>query len=438
MRWRTPIGKLTYNCIMINKFHVDGFKSLFNVQVELGVVNVFIGPNGSGKSNLLEAIGVMGAAVHGSIEAETLRYRGVREGSPNSFRISLKSKQSQRIQFAAEGPGASYRIGFSSLPFLSNKLRWPIDSENLFDGNRVLMVRSRGSLNLPGLSPGHDPHRSAISEDTSAAILTLNLRHQDEDQTAAMFAVKFQDEEKVANAQSLLKLLEEYAIYTPTTPVLRGIAQDVAREPLGLGGSGLPQAIEEMLDRENGNLGPFDLNDLWELIDWAEDIYSTPTLQGRASENPILGDDNLKFLDKFMRRDRGTLSSYEASEGSLYVLFTLALLGHEASPRFVGIDNFDQALHPRLVRALTQIICDYLLKDGTRQLVASTHNPLVLDGLDLLDDRIRLFAVDRDLDGATQVNRVLVTDELMAQAESGLSLSRLWVMGRLGGVPKNL
>jgi hypothetical protein len=68
-------------------------------------------------------------------------------------------------------------------------------------------------------------------------------------------------------------------------------------------------------------------------------------------------------------------------------------------------------------------------------MLATTHNPLVLDGLDLLDDRIRLFTVDRDSKGASQVQRVLITEELI---DKGFSLSRLWTTGRLGGVPKAL
>ena len=69
-------------------------------------------------------------------------------------------------------------------------------------------------------------------------------------------------------------------------------------------------------------------------------------------------------------------------------------------------------------------------------MLATTHNPLVLDGLNLLDDRIRLFTVDRDSNGASQIHRVRVTPELMARSEAGFSLSELWTMGRLGGVPK--
>ncbi len=63
---------------MINKFSIQGFKSLHNVRdLELGLVNIFIGANGSGKSNLLEAIGVLGAAISGRVDDQSLLQRGV-------------------------------------------------------------------------------------------------------------------------------------------------------------------------------------------------------------------------------------------------------------------------------------------------------------------------------------------------------------------------
>jgi len=48
--------------LMLTKIIIESFKSLERVEVELGLVNVFVGANGSGKSNLLEAIGVLSAA----------------------------------------------------------------------------------------------------------------------------------------------------------------------------------------------------------------------------------------------------------------------------------------------------------------------------------------------------------------------------------------
>lgn len=62
----------------------------------------------------------------------------------------------------------------------------------------------------------------------------------------------------------------------------------------------------------------------------------------------------------------------------------------------------------------------------------TTHSPLVLDGLDITNDDIRLFAVDRNSKGHSQITRITVSKELL---EEGQSLSRLWINGRLGGVP---
>ena len=63
----------------------------------------------------------------------------------------------------------------------------------------------------------------------------------------------------------------------------------------------------------------------------------------------------------------------------------------------------------------------------------TTHNPLVLDGLDISNDDIRLFSVERDKNGYAQIKRIKVSQELINE---GQPLSRLWINGRLGGVPE--
>ena len=47
---------------MIRNIRIEGFKSIVSQILELGRVNCFIGANGVGKSNVLEAIGILGAA----------------------------------------------------------------------------------------------------------------------------------------------------------------------------------------------------------------------------------------------------------------------------------------------------------------------------------------------------------------------------------------
>jgi predicted ATPase len=142
------------------------------------------------------------------------------------------------------------------------------------------------------------------------------------------------------------------------------------------------------------------------------------------------------FTDRWMEDERNQLSAYDASEGALYVLFALVLALHLDTPRLFAIENLDQAMHPRLARATIRLFCQQILASSPpRQVLLTTHNPLVLDGLDLRGERVRLFTVERNAQGATRVDRVQVSDEIVQAAEDGLSLSRLWVMGRLGGAP---
>ncbi|MYF19866.1 MAG: ATP-binding protein [Synechococcus sp. SB0677_bin_5] len=130
------------------------------------------------------------------------------------------------------------------------------------------------------------------------------------------------------------------------------------------------------------------------------------------------------------------MSAYEASEGALYALFLAVIAGHKDSPPLCAVDSEDHGLNPRLARALMEYLCRwYTTMEEPRQILLTTHNPLILDGLPLQDDRVRLFTVSRTDAGRTSIRRVVVDEGLLEKAERGLSLSRLWVMGHLGGIP---
>jgi hypothetical protein len=77
---------------MIRTLKIESFKSLVELELELGRVNLLIGANGSGKSNLLEAIGIPGAAAFGRVDDETLLRRGVRPGVPKLYKTAFPSK----------------------------------------------------------------------------------------------------------------------------------------------------------------------------------------------------------------------------------------------------------------------------------------------------------------------------------------------------------
>lgn len=78
----------------------------------------------------------------------------------------------------------------------------------------------------------------------------------------------------------------------------------------------------------------------------------------------------------------------------LYVLFLLCLALHPDAPGIFAVDSFDHAMHPRLARETTRLFCKTILEQD-KTVFVTTHNPLVLDGLDLMNDDIRLFAVNK-------------------------------------------
>jgi predicted ATPase len=201
-----------------------------------------------------------------------------------------------------------------------------------------------------------------------------------------------------------------------------------------LAGGRLPEGLQELLhSRSNQTM----LLQVLQQVDWlvayaVEASNSSALPMSLSVPRQKMG---LRFVDKYMSANRNSLSGYDASEGVLYLLFFVVLALHSASPPLIAIDNFDQALNPRLARDFTRVFCEWVVERGERQILLTTHNPLVLDGLPLQDPRVRLFAVDRSRKGATIVNRVEVTDAIMSRTEKGMTLSQQWVMGHFGGVP---
>lgn len=63
--------------ISIEKITIKNFKSIYDASFEPGNVNVFIGANGSGKSSILEAIGILSAAMSDRVNNNALQRKGI-------------------------------------------------------------------------------------------------------------------------------------------------------------------------------------------------------------------------------------------------------------------------------------------------------------------------------------------------------------------------
>lgn len=396
-------------CGMITKITIESFKSIEKAEIELGNLNVFVGANGSGKSNVLEAIGVLSAAADGRVNDQTLLQRGVRPGVPKLYKSAFPSgsQQPSHIYFSGSSELAHYDVSLNN-PMADPSPSWRFKTELLERGTAKLASRGPNLRNNPN------------TENGLAALELVKLKEGD----AALL---------------LMRRLQNYVIYSPTTPVLRGVLPETQpRQPVGLSGGRLPEAVNELLlatlDDESAQSV---CDEALDLIGWARNYRSATAsslpLSPAASSSPFV----IRFVDKYMKSGRNVISGYDASEGALYVLFLAVLAAHPKAPSFCAVDNADHGLNPGLATALTQRFAEWILgSTDDRQVLMTSHNPAVLDGLPLQDDRVRLFTVDRDNKGKTIIKRVVVNEKLLGLADkTGFPLSRLWMNKLIGGMP---
>lgn len=236
----------------------------------------------------------------------------------------------------------------------------------------------------------------------------------------------------VHDDEEVLKNLEEkifhYAIYSPDIDALRGLTSGVTLYPLGLHGEGLDVLLGQ-LPKEDLAL----VKDVVkQFVPWVDDM--TFDFEGMYKfQGYKLGrsKSDLYFRDSYMQRKNNLFSAENANEGVLVLLFYLALLVSRSTPRFLAIDNIDTGLNPRLCRYLMKVV-GQLVEQYDKQLLITTHNPAILDGITLDGDGTRLFVVERSDEGYTRINEL----KTKPATERRMKLSEMWMNGLIGGIPE--
>lgn len=158
------------------------------------------------------------------------------------------------------------------------------------------------------------------------------------------------------------------------------------------------------------------------LLDWYDD-FDLP-------ENLMSNEYALKIKDRYLHNNLQYFDQRSTNEGFLYLLFYPTLFISKDTPTFFAIDNIDTSFNPKLCMELTRNLAA-LAKKHKKQVIVTTHNPAILDGLNLKDENQRLFVVRRNDDGHTKATRVEY------KAERSMKLSEVWTNGLIGGLPEN-
>ena len=114
-----------------------------------------------------------------------------------------------------------------------------------------------------------------------------------------------------------------------------------------------------------------------------------------------------------------------ASDGTLKMLAYLVVLYDPEPPRFIGIEEPENFLHPRLLLELAE---ECRKASERSQLLITSHSPFFLNGM--RPEEVRVLY--RDENGFTQVERVSDNPKVRAMVAAGASLGHLWMEGHFG------
>lgn len=391
---------------MISNISIKNFKSVVDVSIPLGRFNLLIGANGCGKSNILEGIAIGAAASSDKLDYEYFANRGIRVVEPRFMFPAFDGVDSGMITIRVRGGADDY---LTLNIFYNEKQKpayWETDSVNInwfikYLKDKMFKDKSRSHEILDLINKLEDS-KHHLSKD-------LRLKQPENNQSEIM---------------PVDPDLTQYLIYSLEESKLRQADNSNRTYPLGRHGEGLFAYLKELAQRQDA-LDIFnEIKDNLKILDWFDDI--------QVPSGQLSSEFNLKLKDSYLAETINIFDQRSTNEGFLYLLFYFTLVISDETPRFFAIENIDTAFNPKLCREVIKRLVALAKKHG-KQIIATTHNPAILDGLDLRDDEQKLMVVQRSIDGYTKV-RTLRKDETV---NSDLSLSQLWLRGFIGGLPNN-
>ena len=360
---------------MIEKIQIQNFKSIYNLELEVGRVNLFIGENGSGKSNLLEALVFVSASESNMLANEFLVSRGLRVPEPELMRSAFDERDKEK----------------------------DIEIDIYYDNN----VNDRYNF-----SNTNQPY-SQWKIQTSLDYAIFHFENYD---------INEYDLNKVLSMKHSINF-KNFIIYSPENTALRVFQKEGQIQPLGINGEGLLKLLKVINSYEDKSYINTIIESL-QLFNWFEDI-TIPTDISSVEDRVII-------KDKFLYRE---FTQRSANEGFLFILFYITLIVAKETPKAFAIDNIDASLNPKLCTKLTTILTD-LAKKYDKQIFLTTHNPAILDGIDLNDEEEKLFVVSRNKKGHTRMKEITAKDKPKSSDDEPLHLSEDFLRGYLGGLPK--
>ncbi len=380
----------------IDYLRVKNYRALRDVELKnLTPLTVLLGPNGSGKSTVFDVFAFLSECFDTGLRRAWDRRGRAKElksrGSDGPVVIEIKYRE----------PGYSpvtYHLAIDErrgVPVVSEEwLQWTRGGPG--KPFRFLDYREGRGKAISGESP-----------DSTATRLEIPLKSSD---LIAVNALgQFADHPRVG---ALREFITGWYVSYFSVDETRGQPEAGPEERLSRTGDNVANVIQFLAERH-----PDRLEEVFEVlrqrVPRVESVLAEPMADGR-----------LLLQIKDAPFDHPVLARF-ASDGTLKMLAYLVLLYDPNPPAFIGIEEPENFLHPRLLPELAEE-CRKASERG--QLLVTTHSPFFVNAL--RPEEVRVLY--RDEDGYTRAVRAADIQGIPDFMAAGALLGQLWVEGRFG------
>ena len=347
---------------MLETVGITNYKSISNLKLSLGLVNVFIGENGAGKSNILEALALAGAAQAGKLDNEFLASRGVRVTTPQMMRSAFaKADEEKPIMISlktTEGSTFDYELNNDNKPYSSwtNSIRIN-QGKSLLALDDILKSLYEHADNLPAAD------KSTFLRNIASQIIKAVNEHTGSDGAPRLKGKRIHIDVTIegvpyfrVGAQE--NTIDQFVIYSPENSALRMFEREGQIEPLGISGEGLLKLLSVM-SKDGNQTSIHAVKEALKHFSWFDDF----TIIDEEARS------RMQIKDVFLDALYTGFDQRGANEGFLFLTFYFALFSSVLTPRFFAIDNIDASLNPKLCQSMIEQL-------GSRDKVGRSGNDL--------------------------------------------------------------
>jgi len=384
----------------IESLKVKNYRALYDFELKkITPLTVLLGANGSGKSTVFDVFAFLAECFSVGLRKAWEKRGRFKElltrDSKGPIKIELKYRE------RARSPLITYHLAIDENekgPYIAQEwLSWKRGFQGYGQPFKFLNFDNGNGWVIKGDMPDEDEKEGRVREELdSAEMLAVN--------TLGQLA-------KHPRVSALRRFITGWHLSYLTADNTRGKPEAGAQEHLSESGDNLPNVIQYLKEQHRERLDQI-IKTLRERVPRLERV-----------DYEMLTDGRLLLEIKDAPFSRPILAKW-ASDGTLKMLAYLTVLYDPDPPQFVGIEEPENNLYPRLLPELAE---ECRVASERTQLMVTTHSPFFVDGLRPEE----LWVLLRDKKGYTKAYRAMDMKGIKEFINSGAQLGSLWMEGYL-------